>query len=495
MPPDRQPRRPHMHPMNVLFILSDEHQRNITGCYGDPLVKTPNIDRLAGEGARFANAYTPCPICVPARAALATGRWVHQTGAWDNAFPYHGGIPSWHHRLREAGRRVDVIGKLHFRSQDDDNGFSEEILPLHVLNGVGDLLGMIRNPPAPRGGMKSLAAEAGAGQSSYNDYDRRIADHACAWIADRARENPDKPWALFVSFVRPHFPLVAPEEFFALYPLEDVPWPRLYEKGRKPDHPAVRALRDCMNYDDYFYDETAVRRAVAAYYALVSYLDHNVGRVLDALRRSGLAHSTRVIYSSDHGDNVGVRNLWGKSVMYEESAAIPFIAAGPDIPEGATIESHVSLIDIYPTILEAAGVAPHPDDAELPSRSIWPLTAGARRDRTILSEYHAAASVTGSFMIRHGRWKYTYHAGYRPELFDLETDPGEVNDLAREPAYAPQLARCEAKLREICDPDAVNDAALRAQAARIAEHGGVEAILRRGDFGHTPAPGESARFT
>ena len=182
-----------MRPTNVLFILSDEHQRDIAGCYGNNVVHTPNIDRLAGEGVRFKNAYTPCPICVPARAALATGRWVHQTGSWDNAFPYHGQIPSWHHRLRNAGHRVNLIGKLHFRSTADDNGFTEEILPLHVLNGVGDLLGMIRNPPAPRGGMKSLAGEAGAGHSSYNDYDNNIATQACRWLEKKARENPDKP--------------------------------------------------------------------------------------------------------------------------------------------------------------------------------------------------------------------------------------------------------------------------------------------------------------
>ena len=483
-----------MRPTNVLFILSDEHQRDITGCYGDPVVKTPNIDQLAAAGTRFTNAYTPCPICVPARAALATGRWVHQTQAWDNAFPYHGEIPSWHHRLRDAGHRVDLIGKLHFRSADDDNGFSEEILPLHVLNGVGDLLGMIRSPPAPRGGMKSLAAEAGAGQSSYNDYDGRIADEACRWLQARAREKADKPWTLMVSFVRPHFPLIAPEEFFAMYPPESVPWPRLYDKSRKPDHPAVRAFRDCMNYDDYFEDEASVRRAVAAYYALVSYLDHNIGRVLDALRRSGLADNTRIIYSSDHGDNLGVRGLWGKSVMYEESAAIPFVAAGPDIPAGAVVDAPISLIDIYPSVLEAAGVPPRPDDADLPSRSIWPLLGGGRSERTILSEYHAAASVTGTFMIRHGRWKYIHHSGYRPELFDLASDPGETLDLALDPKYAEALTECDRQLRAICNPEAVNAAAFHAQARRIREHGGVDAILRRGDFGYTPAPGEKVRF-
>jgi choline-sulfatase len=482
-----------MRPTNLVFILSDEHQRDVTGCYGNRVVRTPHIDGLAAQGTRFTGAYTPCPICVPARASLATGRWVHQTGSWDNAFPFHGELPSWHRRLRDAGHKVVSIGKLHFRGAQDDNGFSEELLPLHVLEGLGDLLGMIRNPPAPRGNMPALAAEAGPGQSSYNDYDRDIADHACRWIADRGREHAEKPWVLFVSFVRPHFPLIAPEEFFALYAPDQMPWPRLYGRG-KPSHPVLRALRECMNYDDYFDDEASVRRAIAAYYALVTYLDHNVGRVLSALRMAGLSDATRVIYTSDHGDNVGTRGLWGKSVMYEESAAVPFIAAGPDVPAGQVVDTPISLVDLYRSILECSGAPIAAQDEALPSRSIWPLIAGERPDRTVLSEYHAAASIAGSFMIRHGRWKYTYYVGYLPELFDLQRDPGETTDLATDPAYARVLQDCEARLRLICDPEAVNARAFKDQEKRIAEHGGIAAILKRGDFGYTPAPGEKADF-
>ena len=117
-----------MTPMNLLFILSDEHQREVTGCYGNRIVKTPNMDRLARDGVRFTNAYTPCPICVPARSALATGRWVHQTRSWDNAHPYHGEIPSWHHRLVVAGHRVASIGKLHFRDSADDDVIDKSFL-------------------------------------------------------------------------------------------------------------------------------------------------------------------------------------------------------------------------------------------------------------------------------------------------------------------------------------------------------------------------------
>jgi choline-sulfatase len=477
-------------PANLLFIFSDEHQRDIAGCYGDRVAITPNIDRLAAGGARFTNAYTPCPICVPARGALATGRWVHQCKAWDNAAPYHGEIASWHHRLRDGGHQVVSIGKLHFRSTGDDNGFSEELLPMHVLDGKGDLIGMLRDPPPTRGSMPALAASAGPGASHYNDYDRDITSAACRWIAQAAARKADKPWVLFVSLIRPHFPLTPPPEFFALYPPERMKMPRLYDEAGHPRHPAVKALRAVMSYDDFFKDAAAVRRAIASYYALVSFLDDNIGKILKALAAAGLADATRVIYTSDHGDNLGSRGLWGKSVMYEESAAIPLVMAGPGVPPGAVVATPVSLVDCYRTVLEGVGCPIPAADAALPSRSLWKIAAGARPERTVLSEYHAAGSITGSFMIRHGRWKYIHHVGFRPELYDLEADPGEARDLAERPDMAPVLAECEAELRRICDPEAVSAEAFADQRRRIAENGGERAIKERGDYSYTPAPGE-----
>jgi choline-sulfatase len=480
-------------PQNLVFILSDEHQRDIAGCYGDRVAITPNIDALAARGTRFTNAYTPCPICVPARAALATGQWVHQTKSWDNAAPYHGEATTWHHRLRSNGHRVVSIGKLHFRATADDNGFSEEILPLHVLDATGDLIGMLREPPAHRGSMPALAKGAGPGRSTYNDYDSAIAVAAREWIAKQGRRD-GKPWALFVSFVRPHFPLTPPPEFFKLYPPERVPMPRLYDEANHPTHPAVAALKSVMNYDDFFDDEQAVRRAVASYYALVTFLDHNIGQVVAAINDAGLTHSTRVIYTSDHGDNLGARGLWGKSVMYEESAAVPMIIAGQGVARGAVIDTPVSLVDCYRSVLEAVGCPLSAEDRARPSQSLWEIAAGAKPDRHVLSEYHAVASITGSFMIRHGRWKYVHHVGYRPELFDLQSDPGEGTDLAEQPELAPVLAECKAALLRICDPEAVSAEAFADQHRRIVSHGGREAIMARGDYGYTPAPGEKPAF-
>ena len=148
---------------NVLFIMSDEHSKRVLGSYGNPIIKTPNLDHLAAGGTLFENAYCNCPICVPSRASFATGRYVHQIGYWDNAFPYTGTPPSFGHRLHDTGHRCDSIGKLHYRGTSDPNGFDNEILPLHVLNGEGDVQGMLRRPPPSRPTTQQLAGDAGPG--------------------------------------------------------------------------------------------------------------------------------------------------------------------------------------------------------------------------------------------------------------------------------------------------------------------------------------------
>ncbi len=488
-----------MKPANLLFILSDEHSRRVLGCYGHPMIGTPNLDRLAARGVRFTDAYTNSPICVPARASLATGRHVHDIRFWDNAIAYDGSVKSWHHRLREAGHEVASIGKLHFRSADDDNGFGEEIMPLHIVDGLGDLLGLLRDPLAVRKASLRLAGGAGRDDSNYQQYDDKITAAAIEWLrarpaAQATGNGADTPWVLFVSLVCPHFPLVARPRWYDLYPEDRVPLPTMYAPEERPDHPYVLALRQCMPFDEPF-DPEKLRRAIAAYFGMVSFTDHNVGRLLATLAATGLAAGTRVLYSADHGDNLGTRGLWGKSTMYEESAGVPMILAGPDVPQGAVCRAPVSLVDCFPTILAGAGLPMHPDDRELPGASLFDIAAGNAGPHSMMCQYHAAGAVTGAFMIRQGPYKYVHYVGMRPQLFDLEADPFERRDLGADPAYRGTIAACEAALRRVVDPEAADALARADQAARIAEHGGRAAIIARGSFGHSPVPGVTPVFS
>ncbi len=202
--------------------------------------------------------------------------------------------------------------------------------------------------------------------------------------------------------------------------------PPLRDPSEFPDHPVLRKLREVQNYEDHFRDEEHVRIAVAAYYGMVSFLDDNIGRVMRALDESGLAGDTLVAYTSDHGDNLGARTFWGKSNMYEESVGVPLILRGPGVPAGRRVTTPVSLVDAYPTIIEAVGETLTAEERALPGRSLLSLLDGADADRSVFSEYHAVGSLTGIFMVRFGRYKYVRYEGYRPQLFDLVADPMEI---------------------------------------------------------------------
>jgi choline-sulfatase len=469
--------------------MSDEHNPQVMGCAGHPIIRTPHLDALAARGTRFSSAYTTCPICVPARAAFALGRYVHQVGYWDNGDAYEGAIPSWHHSLRARGHEVVSIGKLHFRgAKGDDHGFTREIVPMHVVDAIGDVKGFVRdNIPKRKGGDK-MAKYAGPGESPYTVYDREIAAQAQIWLHEAARRRHDRPWVLFVSFVAPHFPLTAPPEWYYEYAARDLPMPKQYAAAERPDHPYLRDYAHCVDYDTHFKGPADVKRAVAGYYGLVSSVDENMGKVLRALERSGLAGTTRVLYTSDHGDNVGARGLWGKSTFYEESAGVPLIVAGAGLPAATVREQPASHVDVQPFVFECVG-APAPRDDALPGVSLARLAAGERPDRAVLSEYHAIGSVAGAFMLRDGQYKYVHYVAYRPQLFDLARDPGELVDVAGDPAYAPVLERLRRRLHAICDPVEVDARAKRRQAELLARFGGREAALARGDLGFTPAPG------
>ncbi len=482
-----------MKPMNLLILVDDEHSQMTLGCYGHPVVKTPNLDGLAASGTRFADAYTNCPICIPARASFATGRYVHEIGAWDNAFPYEGQVPSWGHRLQAAGCRTTSVGKLHYRNAGFPTGFDEQIIPLHASNdGIGDIYSSVRdNLGLPvRRNSDRMSNDAGPGESSYTRYDREVTDRACGWLAEEAPKYAERPWVLFVSLTCPHFPFIAPPEFFEMYPLDQIPMPKPHPSGDQSWHPWIKALHICAPYEDYF-DEEKKRVAIASYFGMISYVDANVGKILGVLDEYGLRENTRVIFASDHGDNLGARGLWGKSTMYEESAAVPLIVAGPDVPSGKVSRTPVSLVDLYPAVLDCVGLEMTDEEKDLPGESLFEIADGPDEpDRTVFSEFHALGAKTGLFMIRRGNFKYIHYVDHAPELFDLEADPEELSDLAADPAHQNLLRELEAALREVVDPDEVDRRAKADQAALVERYGGREAVIAMGNSFASPPPGE-----
>lgn len=473
---------------NFLVIMSDEHQARAMGCSGHLFVQTPHLDALAARGTRFTDAYTPSPICVPARASFATGRYVHQNRLWDNAMPYTGDPNGWGHALQAKGIPVESIGKLHYRKDEDPAGFDVEHIPMQVVGGVGMVWASIRKEDervSPPGSKRMLGEYIGPGTSPYTDYDASVTTRAKEWLQARAASDDDRPWCLYIGLVAPHFPLVVPQEFYELYPLDQLPDVKLHPGTGYKRHPWVERQNAQMDSESKFQSPGERLQAMAAYYGLCSWLDHNVGQILEALDGAGMTEDTTIVYTSDHGDNVGARGLWGKSNFYQESVQIPMIIAGPDVAKGIC-NTPVSLVDLSKTI--ANHFATDIDAAE-GTQSLKDIAKEPDNlERSILSEYHAVGSVTGGYMLRKGRWKLNYYVDFPPELFDLHNDPEEISDLASDPAFANVLTEMETSLREICDPEVMNALAFADQAAMIECYGGRESALKLGAPGATPPP-------
>jgi choline-sulfatase len=483
-------------PANLLFFLSDNHNRALAGCYGHAMATTPNLDRIAASGARFANAYSASPLCCPARAALATGRFPHQTGFFDNAIVYDGSVPSWMHRLRAQGHHVAAIGKLHFRSTEDDNGFSEELLPMHILHGKGGVQMLLRgfdDEQVNPGQFELYMERSGIGAAPYQEFDAKITEAALAWLEEHGR-GQDKPWVLFVSYPSPHPPFCVPERLYRLHPEAEVPLPRRFRAGERAEHPALTHLRKIMGTGE-ITDEALVRKIGAGYLGLVAHLDEQIGRVLAKLETLGLMDTTRILYTSDHGDLAGEHGLLGKYCMYEGSIGVPLLLSGPGIPAGRVVRQIASHVDLFPTIVAGAGATLAAADRTLPGRSLWPAIEGREAERTGFAEYHGVGSKSGMFMLRERDDKLVYYVGMAPQLFDLTADPDEARDLVKDGTGLERAKTLETKLRTICDPEQVDAQAKASQRAWADRWGGREAVAAEGFLVYTPPPGHDAEIT
>jgi choline-sulfatase len=480
---------------NLIFILSDNHNRAVTGCYGHAIVKTPTLDKLAQRGVRFANSYSTSALCCPARAALATGRYPHETGYWDNAIAYDGRVPSWMHRLRGQGHRVAAIGKLHYRSSDDDYGLSEEIMPVHLHEGKGAVVNLLRGydaePPRTDGERwKLYAGRSGAGETHYQDFDRKVTGKAIEWLRAHARDR-GKPWTLKVAYFSPHPPFTVPQRLYDLYPEDRMPLPVRHRPGDRPEHPAARHLREIEGYRD-MTDERMLRRVAAAYFGLITYVDEQVGAVMKAVEELDLLANTRIVYTSDHGELFGAQGIFGKKSLWEGSVGVPLVIAGADVPQNRVVRQFVSHVDLFPTLLESAGAQLAGGDRDLPGVSLWPAIAGRESQRDAFAEYHGQGSKAGQFMLRDGNLKLIYHVGMPAQLFDLAADPDEAHDLIEEGRDEGRARALEAKLRVICDPEAV-DARAKADQRRMADFwGGPDKLRGAEQILFTPPPGVSS---
>ena len=451
---------------NILFILSDQHTPDVLGCYGDPIVRTPNLDRLARAGVMFENAYTPSPICVPARMSLLTGNFPFRQQCWTNSDALASDIPTAAHALGSVGYFPTLIGRLHAIGPDQLHGFARREIGDHMTDWYGGrpyTMGVLDKAQRP---FPESLINSGPGQTSYELLDREVTHRTLQVldeIAASRRAGDTRPFSLNVGFILPHQPYVAQPDLFEYY-LDKVEPPRLPRPNEPADSYLVWWRRqtglDKVNAADEM-------RARAAYYAMVDTLDGMIGQILDQLETLGLAENTLIIYASDHGDQLGERGLWWKQTFYEQSVKVPLLMSWPGMLPAATRRDQiVNLVDLTATIVQAAGADPLPG---IDGRSLLQLARDPDTEwnNKTFSEYctdgmqaWSGGRVLQSRMIRTGPWKYNYYHGYPNQLFNLADDPQEMRNLADDPDYRDIAGELVAELLQDWQPDQI-DALIR----------------------------------
>lgn len=431
---------------NVLFIAVDDLNNDL-GCYGSKVVKSPNIDRLAARGVRFDRAYTQFPLCSPSRSSLLTGRRPDVTGIYELQTHFRKNLPdvvTLPQLFKNNGYHSARVGKIfHYGvpGQIGTNGLDDSVSWTQRINPIG-------HDKVDEASITNVTPDRGLGSALSwrieNTPDEEQTDGKVATEAIKVlEERKNEPFFLAVGFYRPHTPYVAPKKYFDLYPLEkfklteevpndldDVPEAALFTK---PPHWGV--------------SEANRKEAHRAYYASISFMDAQVGRVLDALDRLNLADKTIIVLWSDHGYNVGQHGQWMKQSLFENSARVPFIVVAPGFRKKQASSRTVELLDIYPTLAELAGLSSSGLDGESLVKLLKDPEASWQR-----AAYTQVRRNT--FMgrsVRTERWRYTEwddgKAGV--ELYDHDNDPNEYKNLAHDPAYSDRVKELAVLLRKI----------------------------------------------
>jgi choline-sulfatase len=421
------------HRYNLLFLMSDQHQRDASGCYGNREVKTPHLDALAKHSVRFTSTYCPSPVCVPSRGSLVTGLYAHKHRAriLQDALPASWGTIG--HYFRERGYSTAAIGKMHFVDETQKHGFDHR---LHE----GSFFSQ-RPEDAVRQYRQLMGDAGGIGGVGLDLSQEHFPDN---WFAERAivflRAHRDRPFCLWASFLLPHTPFRPMKRYFDLYDPALLTLPNRPEtdlEGGFEGH-LIRAKERGW----YQQPDDQARVSLTGYYGNISQMDDYVGKVYDSLVQLGLDRSTVVVYTSDHGEMASAHRMYTKHNMFEQSVAVPLMISIPDGPRGGR-EEIIEQVDLFPTLVELCGLE---SVKSLHGRSFAGLMRGnAYTPREFAySEYWFCRKVFTAddryvgkpplLMVRTRDYKLNYLSWGRSELFDLARDPGEFENRIDDPA-------------------------------------------------------------
>ncbi len=424
---------------HILIVMADQLTALALGCYGNAEVKSPNIDRLARQGVTFESAYSSSPLCTPARYAFMTGQNISQCGGYDNAAYMPSTMPTFAHYLRLMGYKTCLSGKMHFVGPDQLHGFEDRVTTDIYPADFGWIPDWTK--PDERidlwyHNMSSVKQAGVAAITNQLAYDDEVGAQAIRAIFDHARSEDERPLCLVTSFIHPHDPYATRRKYWDLYEDVDIALPSVRRPPADQQDVHSKRLEQVIALDAVSISDEEIIRARRAYYGSVSYVDEWLGRLQATLEECDMARNTTIIFTSDHGDMLGEYGLWYKMSFREWSCRIPMIIHNPNRFEARRMPQSVAQVDVLPTLVdiahEATGVSKPSVIDPMNGRSLLPLCDGdASQDPdTCVSEYLGEGTAAPMLMIRRDRYKYISCITDPDQLFDLQTDPNECNNLA-----------------------------------------------------------------
>lgn len=478
---------------NIILFMVDQLTAFVLNAYGGPVCRTPHLDALARRGTVFENAYCAYPLCAPSRFGMMAGRLPSRIGAYDNGSEFTASTPTFAHYLRLNGYYTCISGKMHFVGPDQYHGFEErlttEIYPAD-MSWTPDAEFRDFNVDEERAytfGVSTIDTVRDAGpvaRSMQIDYDEDVIHHAVRELYARARSSDDRLFMMTVSLTHPHDPYVITREFWELYHDGDIDPPRAAPVPLNQRDPHSRSLYHHYGQDKCELSARDYRNARRGYYGMISYVDALFGRLMAALEGSGYADSTAIVFASDHGDMIGERGMWFKKTLFDPAIHVPLIIAHPDCAAGR-VAAPASLLDIFPTLCEFAGIHGEAIRTPLDGRSLVPAMNGEARNAPVYAEHIDGGTAAPRVCVRDGAKKLVLSRAYPPQFYDLGVDPLEQANIAG------QGDPDETRLTELAETawplDTLADDVIASQVARKLVDAAL-AIGREEIWDFTPRP-------
>jgi choline-sulfatase len=468
---------------NLLILMADQLTAGALRAYGGRVARTPHIDRLATEGVVFDSFYCNSPLCAPSRFSFSAGQLPSRIGAYDNAAEFAASVPTFAHYARSAGYQTALAGKMHFCGPDQLHGYEERLTTDIYPADFGWTPDWTRFEERPGWyhTMDSVTQAGSCTRTNQIDFDDEVVSATRQKLFDLARGRDKRPFCMVASLTHPHDPYVIPEAYWNRYKDDEIDMPRVGDlavAGR--DDPHSTRVRHVIGLGLATPTQAQVRAARRAYYGAVSYVDDQIGVLVNTLHEARFADNTIIMLLADHGDMLGERGLWYKMSFFEPACRIPLIVHAPGRFAHRHVKEHASLLDLLPTIAEItnAGTAPG-YAAALDGRSLLPALSGAGSGPgEVLGEYLAESAIAPIVMIRRGRHKFVHSPVDPDQLYDLGSDPDELHNLAPEPDSKALVAEFRNEVARRWSIPSIHEAVLASQRQRHLVYG----ALRQGRF-------------